>query len=141
MINLYVDGSCEPINPGGRGIAGAVLEIDGVAQCASKALGQHAEMTNNLAEYEGFRLGLELCLANNITGGLTIHSDSMLVVNQVNGKWKIKDGKLYTNTAREVINFYKSSFDLQNTTVQWIPGKENPADGPSRDQAAAEAAV
>lgn len=44
--------------------------------------------TNNVAEYEGLILGLELALDKGIDH-ICIEGDSMLVIQQMNGKWKI----------------------------------------------------
>lgn len=44
--------------------------------------------TNNFAEYMALILGLELAIKNNIKI-LHIIGDSMLVVNQLTGKWKV----------------------------------------------------
>ena len=83
---LYADGGARG-NPGPAG-SGAVL-IDGrgkvIAECR-RFLG-HA--TNNVAEYTALVMGLEEALHRGIDE-LDVRMDSLLVVQQMNGRWKIK---------------------------------------------------
>lgn len=52
------------------------------------------ELTNNELEYLALIYGLEYC--NNVYSNknVTIFSDSMLIVNQINGKWRITTDRL-----------------------------------------------
>lgn len=45
--------------------------------------------TNNNAEYQGLILTLEKFLTLGLSGPCTVHLDSLLVVNQVLGLWKV----------------------------------------------------
>tara|TARA_Y100000817_G_C16848350_1_gene541006 strand:- start:674 stop:1081 length:408 start_codon:yes stop_codon:yes gene_type:complete len=49
--------------------------------------------TNNFAEYMGIILGLELALENKIEN-IHIKGDSLLVINQLTGKWKVKSANI-----------------------------------------------
>lgn len=44
--------------------------------------------TNNVAEYEGLILGLQLAILKDVAH-LRVEGDSMLVINQMKGSWKI----------------------------------------------------
>ena len=55
--------------------------------------------SNNIAEYEGVILALEMAIDLEAED-LRIHSDSQLIVNQTNGKWKIKENKLIALRSR-----------------------------------------
>lgn len=83
---LYADGAARG-NPGPAG-AGAVLEDDRGAVLAEVAryLGR---ATNNVAEYSALIAGLEEARRRGVTD-LDIRMDSLLVVRQMQGLWKIK---------------------------------------------------
>lgn len=63
------------------------------------------EDTNNVAEWQGLILCLEEAIANNYLP-IIIKLDSLLVVSQVNNKWKVKAENLrvYYNRAKVLIN-------------------------------------
>jgi len=90
MELLQFDGLCAP-NPG-KGTSGAILyRADGtVILERGDYLG---DSTNNIAEYTGLLIGIEECVKVGITN-IRIEGDSMLVINQVSGKWQVKDAKL-----------------------------------------------
>ena len=53
------------------------------------------KLTNNEAEYRSLISSLKFLLKNNLQNNeVIIHMDSALVVNQVNGSWKIKSPSL-----------------------------------------------
>lgn len=83
---LYADGAARG-NPGPAG-AGAVLEDDHGAVLAEvvRYLGR---ATNNVAEYSALIAGLEEARRRGVTN-LDIRMDSLLVVRQMQGLWKIK---------------------------------------------------
>ena len=49
--------------------------------------------TNNFAEYEGMICGLNLALKHDITN-LGVFMDSKLIVEQMNGNWKVKNANI-----------------------------------------------
>ena len=49
--------------------------------------------TNNYAEYMGAIIGLKMALENNITD-VTMTLDSKLLVEQLNGNWKVKNANI-----------------------------------------------
>ncbi|MGH2820174.1 MAG: ribonuclease HI family protein [Actinomycetota bacterium] len=87
---LHTDGGARG-NPGPAGI-GVVLERPDGAVVADLARGI-GNATNNVAEYRALIAGLELALERGVTE-LDIRVDSELVVNQINGDWKLKDDRL-----------------------------------------------
>lgn len=85
----WCDGSC-PANPGPMGV-GIYIQYPGL-----HAIEQGFTLpdgTNNQAEYHALILTLRRLLRDGTTHA-TVHMDSLLVVNQVNGKWKVKKGRL-----------------------------------------------
>jgi ribonuclease HI len=87
---LYTDGGSRG-NPGESAAAYAICKMDGpVVETSGYYIGI---ATNNQAEYYGFKSGLERCRDLGIDK-ITLYSDSELVVNQVNGLYKVKNQEL-----------------------------------------------
>ncbi len=85
------------------------------------------DRTNNEAEYYALLKALEL-IADKATGKVTgsiggalVRSDSKLVVNQVNGEWRVEDERLMdlSSQAREMIE------KLGSIRLEWVPREEN----------------
>ncbi len=90
-IVIYTDGGARN-NPGPAG-AGAVI-YDGLQKVGEvkKFLGSQ---TNNWAEYEALALALSEAARLGLSGRtLELRMDSKLVVEQVSGRWKIKEPTL-----------------------------------------------
>lgn len=85
----FFDGAAAPTNPGRAG-CGWFVDAE---RCGHRFVGERH--TNNEAEYHGF-----LALAEHFQScpetydHVTLCGDSMLVVNQVEGKWKCKSANL-----------------------------------------------
>ena len=87
---LYTDGGSRG-NPGESACAYAICKMDGtVVEKAGYYIGI---ATNNQAEYYGFKRGLERARELGIDK-ITLYSDSELVVNQMNGHYKVKNQEL-----------------------------------------------
>jgi ribonuclease HI len=85
MFTLRFDGGAQP-NPG-RGAGAYWIETpDGKTLEEGGVYLEHC--TNNIAEYSGLIQGVKACLRLGITA-VQIESDSMLVVCQITGKWKV----------------------------------------------------
>ena len=113
---VYTDGACKG-NPGQSGGGYAIYGPDGIACWGSKALG---EMTNNQAEYIAVTLALEQCLGMGLTR-VTVKSDSLLIVNQMKGSYKVKNGPLrylWEDTKRWCGQF-------QHVAFEHFPRREN----------------
>ena len=83
---LYSDGASRG-NPGLAGAGAVLLDAEGhVIAELTKFLGV---TTNNVAEYQGFIIGLEEAQRRGVDD-LDVRMDSMLVVEQMRGRWKIK---------------------------------------------------
>ena len=85
-FNLFFDG-CSKGNPGDSG-AGAVI-YQGNLELYSRTLFVGKNITNNVSEYTGLIIGLELALENGIKE-LAVNGDSLLVIKQMNGEYKVK---------------------------------------------------
>ena len=103
-IIIYSDGGSRG-NPGPSAAAFVVLDGHAVIDQGGEYLGI---TTNNQAEYQGVRLGLEKAIERNIRS-LEFRIDSMLVVNQLNGLYKIKNRELWPINER--VEILISKFD------------------------------
>jgi probable phosphoglycerate mutase len=83
---LYADGAARG-NPGPGGAGAVLMDADGhVLAELTKGLGH---TTNNIAEYTALIIGLEEAKRRGIDD-IEVRMDSKLVVEQMNGRWKIK---------------------------------------------------
>jgi ribonuclease HI len=87
---LYADGAARG-NPGPAGAGAALLDEQG--RVVGEAMRFLAHATNNVAEYTALIIGLEEAQRHDVQE-LDIRMDSKLVVEQMNGKWKIKHPNL-----------------------------------------------
>lgn len=115
---LYSDGGSRG-NPGPSAAAFVLMnsEKDQVIEEDGVYLGI---TTNNQAEYHGLRLGIERAIERNILT-LECRMDSMLVVNQLNGSYHIKNRELWPIFER--IRSYLPQFE--KVTFVYIPREEN----------------
>jgi ribonuclease HI len=125
LIEVYFDGLCQPVNPGGISCYAFIVKSDeriihsdyGVA---AKPFSE--ESTNNVAEYTALAKALQWLLANNFNSSkVEIKSDSQLVVNQLTGDYKVK--------ARRILPLFKHVLFLktkfQDIQIKWIPRDMN----------------
>ena len=92
MITAYTDGACRVSNPGICSCAFVLYGLPGGEYSQVKYLGPELR-SNNYAEYQGLILLLEWLYAQNIRN-VVIHTDSELVVSQVNQKWVVNQPDL-----------------------------------------------
>lgn len=112
MFTLYFDGSS--IGNPGKGGAGAVLYKDDKEIWAiSHYIGEN--ITNNVAEYNGLLLGIAECVKRDIKK-LSVKGDSLLVINQMKGVYKVKAPHL-KDLYNAVKEFEKSIDEIAFTHV------------------------
>jgi len=89
-VEVYIDGASRG-NPGPAGIGAVFLDAEGrPAIRLSKYLG---ETTNNVAEYLALVYALHEAQARGVTR-LAVRTDSELLANQWQGRYKVRDGTL-----------------------------------------------
>ncbi len=118
-VTLYFDGTSRP-NPGKSACAYIILnENSEILEKYGRFIG---EGTNNIAEYMGFILGLIACLKYK-PDKLRICADSNLLIQQINGNYKVKDRQLHKLhlIANEILKMFHS-FELVH-----VPHNENKA--------------
>jgi ribonuclease HI len=110
-VQLYADGGSRG-NPGPSASGYVLLDMSGrIVLRAGQYLGV---TTNNQAEYQALKLGLEHALHDYHAREVHVYMDSMLVVNQMKNIFKIKNRDLWPihNACVELAKkFHKISFD------------------------------
>jgi ribonuclease HI len=122
MIEVWIDGLCEPVNPSGTACIGYIIKKEGkVLAKTSQVVGRGKGMTNNVAEYTALIQALEkiqqLGLARQ---EILVRSDSKLVVNQMNGNWEVK-APLILPLNRKA----KTMTTTMNIKFNWVPREQN----------------
>jgi ribonuclease HI len=125
LIEVYFDGLCQPVNPGGIACYAFAVKQDGETVHSDYGVTGEPfslESTNNVAEYTALAKALEWLVNNNFTSEkILIKSDSQLVVNQMNGTYKIKAKKIITLYKQVLL--LKSKF--QDIEIIWVPREQN----------------
>tara|TARA_Y100000768_G_scaffold355894_1_gene309894 strand:+ start:66 stop:455 length:390 start_codon:yes stop_codon:yes gene_type:complete len=116
MYKIYCDGASRS-NPGEASVGISIQNDNQEVETISKKIGV---ATNNVAEYEGLRTALNYCFKNNLKD-VQIYLDSLLVVQQVNGKYKVK--------AKNLEDLYSQCKDLiekiDNVEIYHVPREQN----------------
>lgn len=126
-IKAMFDGLTEPRNPGGIACYGVyIMNMDTLDVNKIKGyIGEGPGMSNNVAEYSGLVALLEWLIDNEFNVDphvVEIAGDSQLVINQINGEWRVKGG-LYLDTYLKARNLLKQFFN--KITFTWIPREKN----------------
>jgi ribonuclease HI len=123
MDRMSFDGSCDP-NPGGRmGWSYIITFVDGRTVQDHRQVPAHVANTVNVAEYRGLRDGLHAYLAAGSQGPLRITGDSQLIINQVNGVYKVRKPELKPYHA-EVVALAQQ---IRQLKIEWNPREHNTA--------------
>ena len=116
MYKIYCDGASRS-NPGEASIGISIQNDEQEVDTIAKKIGV---ATNNVAEYEGLRTALDYCHKNNLKD-IKIYLDSLLVVQQVNGKYKVK--------SKNLKDLYNQCTDLikkiDNLEIYHVPREQN----------------
>lgn len=125
IIEVYVDGSCAPTNPGPGACAYAIID--------NNVLGRHEvfrfkESTNNIMELTAVIKALEHCVKTHKNDEIYLYTDSQYVQKGMSeraekwqkNKWKGSTGKPISN-----VEHWKKILKLQSEltiTCQWLRG-------------------
>ena len=124
--NAWFDGACGPVNPGGTATYGVMIkDQDGTIVVWEHGLvGKGSAISNNVAEYAGVLCVLKY-LRSLPPARATIRGDSNLVINQLNGRWRIRKG-LYRSIAVEAKELLARLKGLGwQIACCWIPRAQN----------------
>ena len=116
-VVIFTDGTAEP-NPGPAAIGATIKDEQGkLITAISQAIGQ---ATNNQAEYRAIIAALENAIRLGASQ-VDIHSDSELVVRQINGRYRVKNMALKPLYQR--VKQLQSQF--KGFTITHIPRQQN----------------
>jgi probable phosphoglycerate mutase len=87
VITAYFDGGARS-NPGPAGYG--VYIVDDAGNVLAELSGSLGNTTNNIAEYQGLIAALQWAVDHNVTA-ITIKGDSLLIVEQMRGNYKVKN--------------------------------------------------
>lgn len=106
-------------NPGPAGSGAVLIDLDSGTLLAEIAI-FIGIATNNVAEYRAVLAAIEL--ANEIApdAKLLVRMDSKLVVEQMSGRWKIKNEGMQDLSAQMA-----KAIGLRDVTFEWIPREQN----------------
>jgi len=129
-LRIWIDGACEPINPGGTVSYGVVvMHGDKLLLSTGATVGDGPSMSNNVGEYMGLITFLKwyINMKYSVNKRLlkkrpVIYSDSKMLINQMNRVWRAKRG-LY-------LPYYEEACGLMrehniSLSFWWIPREEN----------------
>lgn len=143
MLEVYIDGACEPKNPGGTASYGIIVQRWRSAAGPRPGegsewwervwedygiIGTGPKMSNNVSEYFALTKFFEW-LDEQPVEDVIVYSDSKLLVNQMNYEWEIRHG-LYKPYALQCIAWMVRNADFWKGKIKfdWIPREENIAD-------------
>ena len=115
LLEVHIDGASRG-NPGLSAIGIMIKENDKVIKEYGEFIGIR---TNNQAEYEALRRALEIC--TELDKEVTILSDSELLINQRNQKYRIRSQELKILT-REIATLVKN---YDKITYRHVPRSKN----------------
>jgi len=143
MIEIYFDGACGPVNPGGTAAYGFLIKKSGrIISQGSEIIGRGQGMTNNLAEYHGLIAALKALLDDDSVqpkDSIAIYTDSSLVFNMISKNWGWNKNKTVWHPHKDHDHLKKLLFEALsllenlNYTIKWVPREQNqPADDLSK---------
>lgn len=139
MHEAYIDGACEPVNPGGTATWGAAVFkiVDRAAHLVTErvwedygVVGTGLGMSNNVGEYAALSALLRWTTAHIAAiQKLEVRSDSNMLVMQMTGKFKVRRGLYvpYYEEARGLMDALPMT-ERAKVAFQWIPRERNLAD-------------
>lgn len=115
-VRIYIDGAARG-NPGESGIGVLILDGSPGGREVKKYLGT---ATNNQAEYTALITALESA-ADLRKRPIRIHTDSLLLANQMNGLWKVKHPEIavLNKKAKQLLK------EFPDVTIRHIPRELN----------------
>ena len=117
-VAVFTDGGSRG-NPGVAG-SGAVVYGEAGETLAEIVYVVGAKSSNNVAEYHGLLRGLEAAADLGATE-VAVSMDSKLVVEQMNGRWKIK----HPDMQKLAVQARKLAGTFERVTYTWVPRAKN----------------
>jgi ribonuclease HI len=128
MIEVWIDGLCEPTNPGGTACFGCIIKRNGeTIDEGYGAVGSGEDMTNNVAEYTALVRALKKIRELELDKEkIVLRGDSELVIYgigidpRIGRSWKVKSSRLIP-----LLNKAKILAHGMDITYEWIPRWKN----------------
>ncbi|MEA3329009.1 MAG: ribonuclease HI family protein [Candidatus Omnitrophota bacterium] len=117
QLKIYIDGASQG-NPGPSGVGVVICNAQG--KVINKIQRYIGRATNNIAEYQALICGLTEALLLKASH-LTVYTDSELVANQMNSKYKVKNAVLQ-QLYQEATHL---SNDFKQVEIKHIPRSKN----------------
>lgn len=122
-IEVWYDGACEPVNPGGHAGGGYLIKEQGKEiNRGSHYIAPGPNTSNNVAEYRGVLSAMQWLLENGFDDDhIQIYGDNMMSVKQLAGEWRALKGRylpLYREARALALRFSSINF-------KWIPREQN----------------
>jgi probable phosphoglycerate mutase len=108
-------------NPGPAAF-GAVVRDAASGAVLAEIADYVGETTNNVAEYSGLVAGLRECARLDAGARVVARLDSKLVVEQMSGRWAVKNAAL-----RDLVRAAHAAFPGEQVTYEWVPREHNTA--------------
>lgn len=130
-LNCWFDGACGPNNPGGYMGIGYLMKFSNTPEILvriSKGFPIAKDNTNNVAEQLALReLLLDLMNVKDALLDVVIRGDSQLTINQVSGRYKIKDKGLWFHKLSKENKSLVADLRLKghNISFLWVRREEN----------------
>lgn len=119
-LKAYIDGACEPVNPGGTASYGLVVKSNGITIFTDSAIvGNGPKMSNNVAEYSGLIAFLEWYVQHGDNMKSIVYSDSSLLVNQMTGRWRVQRG-LYLPYYEQACQIIRENTLSDRISFRWV---------------------
>lgn len=114
---VFCDGGSRS-NPGIAGCGAAILFNNKIISSGYEYLGRR--VTNNIAEYKGLILGMNIALANELNE-IEVLMDSNLIVKQMKGEWQVNEPslKILHKSAKD------QSLKFLDFKIGYIPREKN----------------
>jgi ribonuclease HI len=124
-LQLYCDGGSRS-NPGpsGLGVAGYHVGLDGNRGCIFEKGVYLENCSNNFAEYLALIQALNYAMEADYRI-VELYSDSKLIVEQVNGRWKVKSSDLVELAQSAIGRVEKMRKHGRSISLTWIPREKN----------------
>lgn len=124
-LQLYCDGGSRS-NPGpsGLGVAGYHVGVDGKKDCIYEKGVYLENCSNNSAEYLALIQALNYAMSADYQN-IEIYSDSKLIVEQVNGHWKVKSPDLKDMAQKSTDKIQQMRKQGWQIRVSWVPREKN----------------
>lgn len=133
MLEAYIDGGCEP-NPGGTCSWGFLVQKIGSLPDVTQwegygVVGSGPKMSNNVGEYSAL-LEFLRWFDKQPTEDVIVYSDSQLLINQINGLWKVNSDKLFypVYSQVQILRIQNLAIWKDKIKFRWIPREQNLAD-------------